>query len=170
MPRHLLVRSFADLTSSRVFAMEETSLFLDVRAATDPESRGYADHCGEHPHIMASVADFAARYNWFQQLRRALRDLSGATKCERELNVVFVCKSGKHRSVAMAFLAYHVLRHSMSYSPTQPVALGTYWGSLARCRGPTRCAACADQQSTLVLSACKQARNCWNAEILEDRT
>lgn len=169
VPRELLVRAFADMLRSRVAAVDASTTFLDVRSATDPESRGYSQHCGEHPHIIHSVAQHACRQKWFAFLRRSLREVAERHGCKVEQNLVFVCRAGKHRSVAMAFLAHDVLRRTASYSPTLPVAAGVYWGSLCRCGGPTYCRACGDQDSPLRGMARTLASDDWTEETMMSR-
>ena len=166
VPRDLLVRAFADMTNSRVEAVHRSTTFLDVRAATDPESRGYAGHCGEHPHIMLSVSEHALHYGWFGSLRKCLRTVAQQHDCKLEQNLVFICKSGKHRSVAMAFLTHELLRRTASYQATLPVACGQYWGSLARCGGPVYCQACGDTRSPLLKTAFGKAKESWDQELI----
>ena len=55
----MLVSAFADIMELRRADVESHTYFLDTRAATDPESREYCGHTGEHFMIMAHVADAA---------------------------------------------------------------------------------------------------------------
>jgi hypothetical protein len=154
-----LVAGFADLTMQRREEVERLTNFLDVRPATDPESRGYAHHTGEHPAIKAHVADWGVRLGWFADTRRVLREVR-SREASGDLQLVLYCRSGKHRSVAMAMLLYETLRRTQQYIPSAPIAF-IHWSNLARCGGAPRCAACSEKNHTLEQTALAAAFHQW---------
>ena len=162
----LLARAFADLTGIALAEVERRVVFLDARRATDPESRGYAGHTGEHPFILWSVAAQAKGMGWFKALRLALHSRRMATETG-DLHICFVCKSGKHRSVAMAFLVQRLLRASAAYIPGTPTGF-LHWGDLARCRGSPRCRECGQWEVPQVQAATDLAMSDWNAALQTD--
>ena len=155
----LLVSSFADIMELRRSDVESSTYFLDTRAATDPESRQYAGHTGEHFMIMACVADVAVQYRWFSQLRSILHHMVNTRS--GDIMLVLYCKQGKHRSVAMAFLLYEVLRRCSAYAPSTPIGF-TPWGSLASCRGAPSCPSCSARDHPVRSQAVTDCINQWN--------
>ena len=157
----LLQAAFADLTGLAREEVEERVIFLDARRATDPESRGYAGHTGEHPMMLFSVASHGKRFNWFRALRIALH-----ARRERnpagDLYICMVCKSGKHRSVAMAILVQRLLRITTGYCPSAPVGF-MHWSDLAKCGGAPRCDQCGQWDNPQVAAAVELAATDWNA-------
>ena len=152
----MLVSAFADIMELRRADVESHTYFLDTRAATDPESRTYCGHTGEHFMIMAHVADAAIKYKWFSQLRAMM-----ATTRSGDIMLVLYCKQGKHRSVAMAFLLYEVLRRCSAYAPSTPIAFYP-WGSLAACTGAPRCPSCSARDHPVRAQAISECINQWN--------
>ena len=162
----LLQAAFADLTGFALADVQDRAIFLDARRATDPESRGYSGHTGEHPAILFSVASHGKRLHWFRALRLSLH-----TRRERfpsgDLYICMVCKSGKHRSVAMAFLMQKLLRSPSGYVPGTPVGFMN-WSSLASCGGAPNCSSCGHWENPQVTAAVELAATDWNSAKQSD--
>ena len=111
--------------------------------------------------ILWSVASHGKRFNWFRALRIALH-----ARRERnpagDLYICMVCKSGKHRSVAMAILVQRLLRITTGYCPSAPVGF-MHWSDLAKCGGAPRCDQCGQWDNPQVAAAVELAATDWNS-------
>ena len=152
-----MLRAYSDMTRYSRADLANTTVFIDARPATSHTSRAYWAHCGQHPIIIEEVAKFASKAGWFHTLRYNLNRLL-ITAGRYSLQVVCYCKQGKHRSVAMAYLVHHLLKHSRDYVPEAPAAF-LPWTQLCRCGGPGRCAECGDADHPAYQRALAVARD-----------
>ena len=89
-------------------------ILVDLRTIHDPAGGALCDHCGTHAEILQQIVAHAA-WDW------TVRDLvprlaawrSGGAQAGA---VVFVCNSGKHRSVAAATLLRRCLLENAEYT------------------------------------------------------
>ena len=154
-----LCEAFVDITKVRMSELWETALWLDCRAASDPESRGFKHHTGEHPEIMWHVARTGANLNWFRNARRHCHERTSRFP-GKPLYLMCYCRAGKHRSVATAMLLYETLRRTARYLPSAPIAL-VPWGPQARCGGAPRCRECSARDHARAQEACERAFTNW---------
>ncbi|CAE7232171.1 unnamed protein product, partial [Symbiodinium sp. CCMP2456] len=146
---------------------------LDTRVFHDPfSSNTLRDHVGYHPEVMRMVSE--SKPNWFHFLvrfvRRAVRLASEAdvpAGQRRSVAVLCFCKSGNHRSVAMAYLLQHALQHSSLIEAVQCAHVTEMAGNWAdrQCGPCDICRGQPDQANTahddMVRQAKHRARSAW---------
>ena len=140
---------------------------LDTRVFHDPfSSNTLRDHVGYHPEIIRMVAE--SKPSWFRFfvrfVRRAVRLASEAdvpAGQRRSVAVLCFCKSGNHRSVAMAFLLQHALQHSSLIEAVQCAHVTEMAGNWAdrQCGPCDICRGQPDQANTAHDDMLRQARH-----------
>ena len=81
---------------------------LDCRTFGDPDySREQRDHVGHHPMIQMGIASNIL----FVILLRRVHNILATLKGQRHVTLAFVCRSGRHRSVAIVEILSTCLRH-----------------------------------------------------------
>jgi hypothetical protein len=93
----------------------EAVLVVNCLPFDDPgRDRGASRHCGYNPGIMRFLANNDAAVIAFGQLRSDLERLR--LEEHRDIYVVFICRSGKHRSVGMCALLETMVARDDLYS------------------------------------------------------
>ncbi|CAE7679347.1 unnamed protein product [Symbiodinium sp. CCMP2592] len=150
---------------------------LDTRVFHDPGNKNtMRDHIGYHPEIIRMVAE--SQTTWFHEfvrfVRRAVRaaqekDIPAGQR--RSVGVLCFCKSGNHRSVAMAFLLQHALQNSNIIEAVQCAHVTEMAGNWAeRQCGP--CDICRGQPNqvntahdNILRQAKHRARSAWKHAV-----
>ncbi|CAE7223379.1 unnamed protein product [Symbiodinium sp. CCMP2592] len=150
---------------------------LDTRVFHDPRNKNtLRDHIGYHPEIIRMVAE--SETTWFHEfvrfVRRAVRaaqekDIPAGQR--RSVGVLCFCKSGNHRSVAMAFLLQHALQNSNIIEAVQCAHVTEMAGNWAeRQCGP--CDICRGQPNqvntahdNILRQAKHRARSAWKHAV-----
>jgi len=89
-------------------------ILVDLRTLQDPAGGALCDHCGTHPEILQQIVAHAAWPGTVRDLAARLAAWrSGAIQGGA---VVFVCNSGKHRSVAAATLLRRCLLEDADFT------------------------------------------------------
>jgi hypothetical protein len=97
----------AFVSAGLAHAVEHRFLEFDCRQFRDPERRHGRNHIGLNGFVLLKIARNSLFEGFFGDAMRRIvvrGTGSGATK-RSQLHVVFYCKKGRHRSVAMAYLA-----------------------------------------------------------------
>ena len=87
-------------------------IWLDCRAFHDPQQRNYglAWHIGEHLEILRRASKHRELPNILVELKRAVAEKERASAKTKVLSLMFVCKSGTHRAVALARIVSEILK------------------------------------------------------------
>ena len=95
----------------------ERWLEFDCRNFRDPERRRGRNHIGMNGFVLLKIAQHPQFEEFFSDVvRRIVVRGTGSGARHRKLHVVFFCKKGRHRSVAMAHLAAVALSELSNWS------------------------------------------------------
>ena len=149
---------------------------LDTRVFHDPRnSNTLRDHVGYHPEIIRMVADKTTLLHEFVRfVRRAVRVAQEAdvpAGQRRSVAVLCFCKSGNHRSVAMAYLLQYALQNSSIIEAVQCAHVTEMAGNWAdrQCGPCDICRGQPDQANTahddMLRQAKHRARSAWKHAV-----
>ena len=83
----------------------DIDVFVDARPFPDPEAGDLRGHVGNHPQIIARMAEHKNFRFWLSHVHREIRLV---LQRERTVRIGLFCKKGRHRSVAAAWLLKHI--------------------------------------------------------------
>lgn len=106
----------------------------DARMFTDPASTNLSRHIGQHPDILSRIAKMRNFPRWVEKMKGGVAKTLDTSD---EACVAIYCRSGKHRSVALAWFLRCFCEHE-GWLPEVRHLCESSWKST--CKG--RCAEC----------------------------
>ena len=134
-----------------VGAPPEDVCVLDCRDFHPPSGQPKrVEHVGTHPDILEQVAEHRKCQEFMNFIAHMLHDAAldwrkyARRQPRRSVHIVMMCKSGKHRSVAMAWLLHRALQMGSSYAllEARPVCWTDLVAASACTRHGTLCEMC----------------------------
>ena len=110
---------------------------IDCRPITDPNhDKRLRGHIGLHPDILMAIG----AHELFGQILVGVHDmLQALTPADVVLRIVCYCRSGRHRSVAVATLLAHVLPHALPTTANVVVQHASKWAWAGGARQQPTC-------------------------------
>ena len=147
----------------RRYAIDEIIL-LDCRTLDDAaHTPGLRDHLGMHPENMETISTSRSFQRIWPVMVQQLIDAILTPKTQRVL-IVTICKSGRHRSVAVReFLKHCITRSGMTLGALENCSAGKFWDRT--CAG--HCPKCDWSRTgiitSVILNALNRAWTMWTA-------
>ncbi len=119
----------------------DVTVFFDCRIFHDPNGGALRGHVGVHPDIASGLLQAHLFRPFWGDVKRTLQPALRAGP--HDVAIGFYCRSGKHRSVALAHLAHGVLSRTHRASPPDGLQQENAWrrtcrGCCSECAGPQR--------------------------------